>query len=132
MKNRKKLLLIPFPILALFLELLPSGAVLVFASGPNESIRKTFSYFSLTPFGYANFAPFLTAVGTCALCVLAVVYLFQGNAKLHRLFTYLALVCTIVSLGSLVFGTAYFTLTGTGITLCLLASFLIPTFLVHR
>lgn len=131
MKNRKKLLMLPFPCLALLLELLPTGAVLVFAS-PDESIRRTFSYFSLTPFGYANFPPFLTAVGTCVLCVLAIVCLIRDSAKLHRLFRYLALSCAIVSLGSLVFGTAYFTLTGAGITLCLLGSFLIPTLVLHR
>lgn len=40
---------------ALVSEILPGGAVLVFAPGPDTRVRETFSYFSLMPFGYGNF-----------------------------------------------------------------------------
>lgn len=63
----KKLLLVSFPIIAFVLELLPYGVVLNFANPEGEPWRRTYSYFSLTPFGYANFGPFITAILTCAL-----------------------------------------------------------------
>lgn len=62
---------------ALVLEILPYGAVLVFAPGPGETLRRTFSYFSLTPLGYANCFPLaagvltVAAVGLCAAAMIA-------------------------------------------------------------
>ena len=69
----KRIRLLIMPIIAIVLEILPYGAVLVFAPSPTESVRETFSYFSLTPFGYANFGPFLTALLTCVVLVLALI-----------------------------------------------------------
>lgn len=117
----KKYLLFPFPLLALLLELLPSGAVLIFAPGPDERLRRTFSYFSLTPFGYANFAPLLTALLTCLLLLFALLQLFRPNGKRLRTLSVLSAVALILSLGPLVFGTDYITLTGLGITVALAA-----------
>lgn len=54
---------------ALILELLPIGAVLIFAPGPTETVRETYSYFSLILVGYAHFTPMLTGILTIA-CVL--------------------------------------------------------------
>ena len=53
----KKISLVVFPALTIVLEALPLGAVCTFAPSPTERVRETFSYFSLIPFGYANFAP---------------------------------------------------------------------------
>lgn len=78
----KKLLLVSFPIIAFVLELLPYGVVLNFANPEGEPWRRTYSYFSLTPFGYANFGPFITAILTCALLALAVIYLFKPRKGL--------------------------------------------------
>ena len=47
-----------FLVSAFILELLPYGTVLPFA----VTLRRAFSYFGLTPFGYADFPPFLTAL----------------------------------------------------------------------
>ena len=52
----KKVCLVVLPALTIVLELLPLGAVCIFATSPTERLKETFSYFSLTPFGYANFA----------------------------------------------------------------------------
>ena len=52
------------------LELLPWGAVCVFAGAPGSPegrIRETYSYFDPLPFGYANFGPLMTAVLSCVL-----------------------------------------------------------------
>ena len=61
MKKRLPLLLLPA--LTLVLEALPYGAVLQFARPAAAPLRELYSYFDLTPFGYANFAPLFTALG---------------------------------------------------------------------
>ena len=61
MYNMKKICLVVFSALTIVLELLPCGTVCIFATSPTERVKETFSYFSLTPFGYANFAPLITA-----------------------------------------------------------------------
>ena len=52
------------------LELLPWGAVCVFAGAPGSPegrVRETYSYFDPLPFGYANLGPLMTAVLSCVL-----------------------------------------------------------------
>lgn len=73
----KKIRLLILPIITIVLEILPYGAVLVFATSPTDRVRETFSYFSLTPFGYANFAPFITAMLTCVVLLLALISIKQ-------------------------------------------------------
>lgn len=51
---------------ALILEILPIGAVMIFAASPSERIKEVYSYFSLLVLGYANFTPMLTGILTIA------------------------------------------------------------------
>ncbi len=64
----------------LVLEILPLGAVMVFAPGPGERLSRCFSYFSLTPIGYADFFPMLTGVGTALAALLLLVGLLRRRA----------------------------------------------------
>ena len=75
---KKRFLYLILPIITLILEALPYGAVCVFASSPTERLRETFSYFDLTPFGYANFAPLFTAIITCLIFILLMIYCIKG------------------------------------------------------
>ena len=45
--NMKKVCLAVLPALTIVLELLPLGAVCIFATSPTERVKETFSYFSL-------------------------------------------------------------------------------------
>lgn len=71
---------------ALILEILPVGAVMVFAAGPEERITETYSYFSLLPLGYANITPMLTGILTIAIIFLGViaVFRFDKGPKLRK------------------------------------------------
>ncbi len=71
---------------ALILEILPIGAVMIFAAGPNERITEVYSYFSLLPLGYANFTPMLTGILTIATLFLGViaVFRFDKTARLRK------------------------------------------------
>lgn len=107
-------------LITIILELLPTGAVLNFAKSPTEEVRKTFSYFSLVPFGYASFGPLLTAVATCALFVLALVYLLSGKCRpAVGAVSAVALVCSLLPLIS---GLRYFSVTGAAISVVLAAA----------
>ena len=119
MKNKKMPYLI-LPVITLILEILPYGAVLNFANPDGEPWRKTFSYFSLTPFGYANFSPFFTAVVTCVVLLLLAIYCINGRQKLVVITERLLYASIILSLCPLMLGVEYFSLVGGLITASLL------------
>ena len=77
---KKKGILILLPALLIVLELLPYGAVLNFVIEGGETVGKTYSYFSLMPFGNANFAPFIIAVLSCVLLCLTILYAIKNKA----------------------------------------------------
>ncbi|MBE7056328.1 MAG: hypothetical protein E7388_02665 [Ruminococcaceae bacterium] len=129
MKNR--LILLVFPIVTLILEILPYGAVCNFASGPNETHRHTFSYFDLTPYGYANFAPLLTAIATCAILVVLLIYFFTYKHCMIKNTKILLYIGIILSLCPLLYGIRNFSLVGALITLSLIAE-LILLFVTYK
>ena len=118
---KKRLLYLLLPVITLILEILPYGAVCNFANPEGEPWRKTFSYFDPTPFGYANFAPLLTAMITCAILVLLLVYLFTGKYRMLSLTKGLLCVGTVLSLCPLLYGFSFFTLVGALITVSFIA-----------
>ena len=113
----KKIRLLILPIITIILQILPCGAVLVFAPSPTERVRETFSYFNLTPFGYANFAPFITALLTCIILLLALISI--KLEKMRKAVFWLSLVAAIISLLPLVFGIDYYSVVGGIITITL-------------
>ena len=122
---KKRLLYLFFPIVTLVLEILPYGAICNFANPEGDPWRRTFSYFDLTPFGYANFAPFLTAVITCVITALLLVHLFSGNAKALTLAKVLLCVCAVLSLCPLLLGLNYFSAVGALITVSLISELIL-------
>lgn len=119
MKKRLPLLLLPA--LTLVLEALPYGAVLQFARPDAAPLRELYSYFDLTPFGYANFAPLFTALGTCVLLILLALYAGTGRRGLAAAARIAAGVCALVSLGPLLLGVRNYSVIGALITAALLA-----------
>ena len=113
----KKIGLVVLPAITIVLELLPLGAVCIFATSPTERVKETFSYFSLTPFGYANFSPLITAILTVAIFLLSLFALKKSGA-LKALFV-LSIIAAVISLLPLVYGLNYYTLVGALITVTL-------------
>lgn len=122
---KKKIATILLPIIAIILELLPYGAVLNFAPGPGETLRETYSYFSLMPFGYANLGPLLTAVLTCVMLLLAIILLFKEVRGIKKALFICSIVAVITSLMPLMFGFTYFSVVGGCITVVLAAECLV-------
>ncbi|MEG1996240.1 MAG: hypothetical protein RR036_01880 [Oscillospiraceae bacterium] len=108
------------------LEILPWGAVCNFKAGPSSAaseVRKTFSYFDLTPFGYANVGPFLTAILSCIIALLLVVALFITIKKpyINAIFT-LSVAALITSIAPMFYGLHFYSITGMIISLLILVS----------
>lgn len=126
---KKKILYLIFPIITLILEILPFGAVCNFANPEGESIKNTYSYFDLTPYGYSNFAPFLTAIITCVILVLLIIYLFSSKEKMLAVIKIMLCVAIALSLCPLLLGLNYFSLIGGMISLSLVITLLITLFI---
>ena len=99
MKRKQTVIVLAILAVILVLELLPYGAVLHFGNPEGEPFREIFSYFDLTPYGYANFGPFITALLTCSLLVMSVVDLFLSNRRLKNALRIVTFVALIASLG---------------------------------
>jgi hypothetical protein len=122
-KRKQLIILIAVLIAILVLEVLPYGAVLHFANPEGEPFRETFSYFDLTPYGYANFGPFITALLTCSLLVMSVVDLFLSNRRLKNALRIVTFVALIASLGPLLVNC--YSIIGGAISILLLAVLII-------
>ncbi len=82
MKKLGKVLTVLLPVVALFLESLPYGAVLIFKDFPDRTIRTTYSYFSPTPLGATQtFPPGITALLTCVLLMAAILAAAKGQPQ---------------------------------------------------
>ena len=117
MKERWWFLMLPA--VTLYMETLPKAAVCIFAFGPGMTIRETYSYFNLTPFGYANFAPLITAILTCVIFVLLVIFGFTGKLKIARVARNMLCACSVISLAPLLYGIDCFSGIGALITVSL-------------
>ena len=129
---KKRFLYLILPIITLILEILPYGAVLNFArpatDGSIGHFRELYSYFDLMPFGYANFAPFITAIISCLVFLLVAIYCVKGNIRVAAKARNILYVAAVMSLGPLVLGVRYFSVVGGFITLTLIVELL----LLHR
>lgn len=118
---KKRLLFLLLPVITLILEISPYGAVCNFARAYGVVHRETFSYFDLVVFGYANFSPLLTAIITCVILALLVIYLFTDKYRVIAITRILLCIGVILSICPLLYGINYFSLVGALITVSLIA-----------
>ena len=102
LKRKQPNVIFAILIVILVLELLPYGAVLHFGNPEGEPLRETFSYFDLTPYGYANFGPFITAILTCVLLVISIINLLVDNDKIKTTIKIVSLIALVASLAPLI------------------------------
>ncbi len=129
---KKRWLYLILPLVTLVLEILPYGAVCNFANPEGDPLRKTFSYFDLTPFGYANFAPLITAVITCIVFLLIVIFCITGNKKWACKARNILYIGAVFSLGPLVLGIRFFSIVGALITVSLITELLVIQFTLRK
>lgn len=128
MRTKKYISLI-IMVMVVILELLPYGAVLNFGRPPEEGgvWRETYSYFSLTPFGYANFGPFLTAMLSVVILLHILVSVLFKTDKLWKGVKVEAAIASVLSLLPVVYGFEYYTGIGFAITILLVITFFITS-----
>ena len=124
MKMKKKMITLALLLSALVLEILPYGAVCNFANPEGESWRKTYSYFSMIPYGYGDFGPLITAILTCVLLVIIVLSILLKK-DWSKSISIISAIATLTSLAPLMFGFSNFSLVGAMISACILATFVI-------
>lgn len=127
---KKNYIYVILPFIAIILELLPWGAVLKFAGeqkadGTFEYIYHTEPYFSLLPFGFANFGPLLTAVLTCILFILGIILVIAKKDKILDSIKVVLGVAIATSLMPLIYGFDFFSIVGAFITIVLVAEFVL-------
>ena len=127
---RKRAVYLILPAITLFLEMLPYGAVLNFANPEGEPWRETYSYFSMVPFGYANFTPFFTAIITTAIILLMFVYCITGKCEFVEKTKKVLILAIIFSFGSLIFGIRYYSFVALLISLSLIFELMLLHFTV--
>ena len=122
--KRIKIFLLGSVVTSIILEALPYGAVCNFAT-PEKTIRTLFSYFNLTPFGYANFGPFLTACLTCVLLLLSVLMIISDKPVINKVATIMTVASIITSFMPLMFGVSYYSFIGGIISALMIIQFVI-------
>jgi hypothetical protein len=123
LKRKQPIVIFTILIVILVLELLPYGAVLHFGNPGGEPLRETFSYFDMTPYGYANFGPFITAILTCVLLVISIINLLVDNDKIKTTIKIVALIALVASLAPLIVNC--YSVLGGAISILLLSVFII-------
>ncbi len=124
---KKKIITLCILLCTLVLEILPYGAVCNFANPEGAPHRVTYSYFSLTPYGYANFAPLITAILTCVL-LLVVIISFINKKDLRKKTAILAGASSLISLCPMLDGLDDYSIVGAMISLCLIAATVVVSF----
>ena len=126
---KKKVLCLILPVLTLILEIIPYGAVCNFARPANDGsighFRQLYSYFDMVPFGYANFSPLITAILTCFVLLLALIYCITGKTGMLKMLRNSLIISVLVSLCPLLYGIRFFSLVGALITISLLGELLL-------
>lgn len=115
---KKKIAMLCTLTVALILEILPYGAVCNFANPEGEPWRRTYSYFDLTPFGYANFSPFIVALLTCVLLIMIIVAIITKR-QMRASLILVSVISAVLSLAPLLYGITFFSLVGIFISIAL-------------
>ena len=118
---KKKLIILCILLCTLVLEILPYGAVCNFANPEGPPDRTTYSYFSLTPYGYTNFAPLITAILTCVLLLIVLISIIFKKA-IGKKTAILAGIASLISLCPMLYGLDDYSIVGALISLCLIAA----------
>ncbi len=127
----KKYLNVIISVVILILEALPQGVVLRFANPEGEPFHNTFSYFDLTPFGYANFAPLLTVICTIILLIASILYCVKRRGiKLIKTLSVIGFVLTLIP--SIMHGIEYLTWIAVVIAIMFLVEFAITITLKNK
>ena len=119
---KKKLIMLCSTLIALILEILPYGAVCNFANPEGAPWHRTYSYFDLTPFGYAHFSPFIVALLTCILIILIIISIVSSKLMRGAILP-VSISAALLSFAPLLLGINFFSIVGAFISVALSITF---------
>ena len=90
-------ILLALTFLTVIFEILPFGVRLYFAHPDGDPILETFSYWSITPYGYATFSQFPASILTIAIFILAAVGFFMEKRTLLLVYAIVSAVAALLS-----------------------------------
>ena len=111
-KQNRALTLFILPVITLILQILPFGAVCNFAGPYGDSVRQTYSCFSLIPYGYGNLFPMAAGILNIATIVILAVYAVKSNRTLLTYSEIIAWCCFALSFCPLYYGMSYMSVVG--------------------
>lgn len=123
--SKRKIFMIILSVLTVILELLPYGAVCIFMDDGGTEIRRTYSYFSLIPYGYADFSPLITALLSCVILTLCVILCFPKSQRLIAYIAVLSALATVISVCPILLGIENYSFLGKIITALLAIIFIL-------
>ena len=134
---KKRLPYLILPIITLILEILPYGAVCNFMRPSIDGthighFRELYSYFDLMPFGYANFSPLITAIITCIILAMLLIYLVTGKSHILTGVRFALCFGVIISLCPLLYGINFYSVVGALITVSIIAELLVIHFKIKK
>ena len=86
----------------------------------------------MTPFGYANFSPLITAILSCFVLLLVVIYCITGKKRVLSLVKNTLPICITISLCPLLYGIRFFSLVGALISAVLFGEYLLLHFNIKK
>lgn len=100
--------LLLFPVIALVLEILPRGVVMMFRGEDGAAFFEYFSYFHTFPIAYGNIGPFLTGILSVILLILAIMHLFVRHKGVRKAIRGISIAAVIAALLPLMGGIRQF------------------------
>lgn len=107
--------------LVIVLEIIPIGVVCLFSDDNGVTIRKTFSYFNLTPYAYGDFAPLITALLSCLTLIICIVYCLRVRRSINTAIAIFSLLAAFISVTPIIYDT--YTIVGGIISAGLMTTF---------
>ena len=133
---KKYLICVILSVVAIILELLPFGTVLNFGipatDGSVGFFRETYSYFDLMPFGYGHFGCLITAILTCVLLIVSIIYFIKKTERVRNIISVLSFIASIISLSPFMLGISFVSVVGILISMTLIAEFIISKFVLVK
>ena len=122
MKNTtKNVLVLVLLVAALVMQILPYGAVLRFPHPDGATTVSTYSYFDITPYGYANFAPLFCGITTALWLLVSLISLILKRTW-QTARTVIGYIAFILALLPVTQGPVYMNIWGWGIAILLCAA----------
>ena len=94
---KKQITSIVIMIISILLMIFTKSIPMIFSAGPTERITRYYSHFNLTPLGYGNWLPIITAVLSVCIVALLLIGLKKNCIKMIKICLCITIFATLLS-----------------------------------